>query len=80
MARKTDKPLPSLSAFPITPFDSHGTVDTRGLRVLLERCLEANVPSIGLLGSTGSYAYLTRKGPDSIEDTKLCLSFGLKKL
>ena len=50
---------PYLSSFPITPFNEDGIVDTTGLRVLIKRCLDAKVPSIGVLGSTGSYPYLT---------------------
>jgi 4-hydroxy-tetrahydrodipicolinate synthase len=53
-------PITGLSAFPITPADEHGCVDTGALRVLLKRLTEAKVHSIGLLGSTGSYLYLTR--------------------
>ena len=50
-----------LSAFPITPADSEGHVDTQGLGVLLRRLTQAGVDSIGLLGSTGSYPYLSRE-------------------
>lgn len=49
-----------LSAFPITPADEHGHVDAMALRALLRRLTDAGVHSIGLLGSTGSYPYLTR--------------------
>ncbi len=49
-----------LSAFPITPADEQGRVDTGALRVLLARLTDARVNSIGLLGSTGSYPYLDR--------------------
>jgi 4-hydroxy-tetrahydrodipicolinate synthase len=49
-----------LSAFPITPADPHGHVDTDALVRLLQRLVAAKVDSIGLLGSTGTYAYLTR--------------------
>ena len=49
-----------LSAFPITPADAQGQVNTLALRSLLDRLVEADVDSIGLLGSTGSYAYLSR--------------------
>jgi 4-hydroxy-tetrahydrodipicolinate synthase len=52
--------ITGLSAFPITPTDEHGHVDTAGLRSLLKRLTDAGVHSIGLLGSTGSYPYLTR--------------------
>ncbi len=49
-----------LSAFPITPADEHGIVDTDGVTRLTARLADVGVDSIGLLGSTGTYAYLTR--------------------
>ncbi len=49
-----------LSAFPITPADETGRVDTDALATLLARLRAAGVDSVGLLGSTGTYAYLTR--------------------
>lgn len=49
-----------LSAFPITPADAQGHVDTAALGRLLRRLAEAGVDSVGLLGSTGTYAYLSR--------------------
>ncbi len=49
-----------LSAFPITPADTEGRVDTAALARLLERLQGAGVDSVGLLGSTGTYAYLSR--------------------
>ena len=49
-----------LSAFPITPADEAGRVDDGALRVLLKRLTDAGVGSVGLLGSTGTYPYLTR--------------------
>lgn len=54
-------PLTGLSAFPITPTDDTGRVDTVALRRLIERLTAAGVDSIGLLGSTGIYMYLTRE-------------------
>jgi 4-hydroxy-tetrahydrodipicolinate synthase len=47
-----------LSAFPLTPATSEGRVDVDALGRLLERLVVAGVNSIGLLGSTGIYAYL----------------------
>ncbi len=52
--------IKGLSAFPITPSDDSGRVDTDGLQMLLARLVAAEVGSIGLLGSTGSYPYFTR--------------------
>ena len=49
-----------LSAFPITPCNAAGEVDTDTLGHLVTRLEAAKVNSIGLLGSTGSYAYLSR--------------------
>ncbi len=49
-----------LSAFPLTPADENGRVEVEALSRLIERLDEAGVDSIGLLGSTGSYAYFTR--------------------
>ncbi len=49
-----------LSAFPLTPADHDGIVDTAAIGVLVERLVAADVDSIGLLGSTGIYAYLDR--------------------
>ncbi len=54
-------PFQGLSAFPITPTDAHGRVDTDAFNRLLERLHSAGVDSIGLLGSTGGYMYLTRE-------------------
>lgn len=50
-----------LSAFPLTPTDADGHVDTDALALFLERIQLVGVDSIGLLGSTGGYAYLTRQ-------------------
>lgn len=49
-----------ISAFPITPADPNGVVNADGVGRLTSRLADAGVDSIGLLGSTGAYAYLTR--------------------
>lgn len=49
-----------LSAFPITPADENGAVIADDLDRLLARIGQADVQSVGLLGSTGTYVYLTR--------------------
>ncbi|MEN0000672.1 MAG: dihydrodipicolinate synthase family protein [Pseudomonadota bacterium] len=48
-----------LSAFPVTPADDDGRVDIAHLQRLIDRLVAANVSSIGALGSTGSYMYLS---------------------
>jgi 4-hydroxy-tetrahydrodipicolinate synthase len=52
--------LQGLCAFPITPEDAQGRVDVEALRKLVASLRAAEVDSIGLLGSTGTYAYLPR--------------------
>ena len=49
-----------LSAFPLTPITESG-IDEKAFAVLVGRLAAAGVDSIGALGSTGSYAYLTRE-------------------
>ncbi|MER9883771.1 dihydrodipicolinate synthase family protein [Mesorhizobium sp. M0118] len=53
--------LSGLSAFPITPTDRDGRVESVALRKLISRLGAAQVHSIGLLGSTGTYIYLSRE-------------------
>ena len=49
-----------LAAFPPTPTDAAGEVDAACVAALVDRLAQAHVDSVGLLGSTGGYAYLTR--------------------
>ena len=53
-------PFDGLIAYPITPADADGRVDDLALGRLLDRLAAAGVGGIGLLGSTGTYPYLTR--------------------
>jgi Dihydrodipicolinate synthase/N-acetylneuraminate lyase len=53
-------PLQGLCAFPITPTDQHGSVDTQALGALISRIRTARADSICVLGSTGTYPFLTR--------------------
>ncbi|TNF17368.1 MAG: dihydrodipicolinate synthase family protein [Rhodobacteraceae bacterium] len=48
-----------LSAFPLTPADEDGQLEPQLLQRFLERIVAEGADSIGLLGSTGGYAYLT---------------------
>ncbi|MEZ0170705.1 dihydrodipicolinate synthase family protein [Microvirga sp. TS319] len=65
-----------LSAFPITPADDTGRIDTAALRRLVGRLVAADVDSIGLLGSTGIYMYLTRDERRRAIDAALAESSG----
>lgn len=49
-----------LSAFPLTPMQNN-SVDEGAFIGLIQRLVDAEVDSIGVLGSTGNYAYLTRE-------------------
>lgn len=49
-----------LSAFPLTPITASG-FDEEGFCRILQRITAVEADSIGVLGSTGSYAYLTRE-------------------
>ncbi|RUR34150.1 dihydrodipicolinate synthase family protein [Vreelandella nanhaiensis] len=49
-----------LSAFPLTPMNEQGIREGE-FSGLVERLAKAQVDSIGVLGSTGSYAYLSRE-------------------
>ena len=54
------KCLSGLSAFTLTPFSSVGVVDVDHLQQLVARLAATEIDSIGVLGSTGSYMYLSR--------------------
>ncbi len=68
--------LTGLSAFPITPADAGGTVDTSALKRLMSPLVTAKVDSIGLLGSTGSYPYLARAERRRATDAALAEAYG----
>lgn len=48
-----------LSAFPLTPMQGEN-VDLKAVSLLVSRAAQARVDSLGVLGSTGNYAYLSR--------------------
>lgn len=52
--------LSGLSAFPLTPMNENG-LDEAAFARLIKRLSSAGVDSIGALGSTGNYAYLSRE-------------------
>lgn len=53
-----------LSAFPVTPADADGRVDVDHLQRLVARLCAADVASIGAMGSTGGYVYLSNAERD----------------
>lgn len=52
--------LNGLSAFPLTPMNGEN-VDLDAVAKLVSRAAQAGVDSLGVLGSTGNYAYLSRE-------------------
>ena len=60
-----------LSAFPITPTDAAGRPLPADLRRLILRLARAGVDSIGVLGSTGGYAYLEADQRREVLETAL---------
>lgn len=48
-----------LSAFPLTPSSDDGQVDTEAFQRILARLVAAKVNSVSILGSTGTYAFLS---------------------
>src|SRR5215203_4475035 len=58
---KVLKLFSGLSAFPLTPTDAAGDLQPDVLCRFLENIQAAGADSIGLLGSTGGYAYLGRE-------------------
>lgn len=49
-----------LSAFPLTPMDEN-KIDEKAFINIINRLVESRVDSIGVLGSTGNYMYLSRE-------------------
>ncbi|QNK56271.1 dihydrodipicolinate synthase family protein [Paenibacillus sp. PAMC21692] len=61
-----------LSAFPLTPMNETG-IDEAAFTRLLKRLTSAKVDSIGVLGSTGSYVYLSRE--ERLRVTRLAVEY-----
>lgn len=57
--RKKDSVFTGLSAFPLTPMKGEN-VDLKAVALLVSRAAQSGVGSLGVLGSTGNYAYLSR--------------------
>lgn len=65
-----------LSAFPLTPMDERG-IDEAAFVGLVTRLAEAGVDSIGALGSTGNYAYLSREGRSRVARLAVAAADGI---
>ncbi|ERJ17831.1 Dihydrodipicolinate synthase protein [Salinisphaera shabanensis E1L3A] len=65
-----------LIAFPITPLDRAGRVDTDAFGAILEPLVQSGVDAIGVLGSTGSYAYLHAAQRERVIETAVAHADG----
>lgn len=76
-----------LCAFPLTPLRDQ-YIDEAAFTALLARLTDAGVDALGVLGSTGSYAYLTREeraritrlAVENAGDTPVMVSIGALRL
>ena len=68
-----------LSAFPLTPMDGE-SVDLNALGKVVSRAAEAGADSLGVLGSTGNYAYLSRDERRAVLETAVEAAGGVPVL
>ncbi len=68
-----------LSAFPLTPMDGE-SVDLKALGKVVNRAALAGADSLGVLGSTGNYAYLSREERRAVLETAVEAANGVPVL
>lgn len=68
-----------LSAFPLTPMDGE-SVDLNALGKVVNRAAQAGADSLGVLGSTGNYAYLSREERRAVLETAVEAANGVPVL
>ena len=68
-----------LSAFPLTPMNGEN-VDLGAVSKLVTRAAQAGVDSLGVLGSTGNYAYLSRDERHAVVETAVKAADGVPVL
>lgn len=68
-----------LSAFPLTPMQGEN-VDLKAVSLLVSRAAQAGVDSLGVLGSTGNYAYLSRDERRAVLEVSLDAADGVPVL
>jgi 4-hydroxy-tetrahydrodipicolinate synthase len=68
-----------LSAFPLTPLTGE-KVDLNAVAKLVARASQAGVDSLGVLGSTGNYAYLSRDERRAVLETSVDAADGVPVL
>lgn len=68
-----------LSAFPLTPLNGE-RVDLDGVAKLVAHAAQAGVDSLGVLGSTGNYAYLSRDERRAVLETSVTAADGVPVL
>jgi 4-hydroxy-tetrahydrodipicolinate synthase len=68
-----------LCTFPLTPMNGE-SVDLDAMAGLVSRAAEAGVDSLGVLGSTGNYAYLSRDERRAVLETSVLAADGVPVL
>ncbi|PRB43478.1 dihydrodipicolinate synthase family protein [Arthrobacter sp. MYb23] len=68
-----------LSAFPLTPMDGE-SVNHKSLGKVVSRAAKAGADSLGVLGSTGNYAYLSREERRAVLETAVEAADGVPVL
>lgn len=68
-----------LSAFPLTPMNGED-VDLNAVAELVKRASRAGVDSLGVLGSTGNYAYLSREERQAVLEASVGAAEGVPVL
>ncbi|YCI74472.1 dihydrodipicolinate synthase family protein [Arthrobacter sp. R1-13] len=68
-----------LSAFPLTPMQGED-VDLKAVAQLVSRAAQAGVDSLGVLGSTGNYAYLSRDERRAVLEASVDAAHGVPVL
>jgi 4-hydroxy-tetrahydrodipicolinate synthase len=71
--------LKGLSAFPLTPMKGE-SIDLKGVAQLVSRAAQAGVDSLGVLGSTGNYAYLSREERRAVLEASVDAAGGIPVL
>lgn len=71
--------LNGLSAFPLTPMNGE-SIDLDAVAGLVARAAQAGVGSLGVLGSTGNYAYLSRAERRAVLETSVEAADGVPVL
>ena len=60
----------------VTPFDGRGEIDPQATEAVVERCIEAGVDGLSILGSTGEFLSMSREERQLVTETVICTANG----